>query len=116
MSRVALAVAALLACSGVHAQSAGEWSSPEQLWRATCRYCHDNAIAQELRGAGLASQAIVTAVRVGPKAMPSFAPSQISNQELEQLAQWLVTQKAPIPQAAERSTRESRHGARERTR
>lgn len=116
MRHVALALAAGLAWGGVHAQSSGTWGSPEQLWQATCRYCHDNGIARELRGAGLDPQAIVTAVRVGPKAMPSFTPSQISDRELEQLAQWVSLQKAPAPQSAERSTRESRHGARERTR
>ncbi len=118
MSRLALLVAfaAVLACPVVRAQSAGEWGSPEQLWRAACRYCHDNVIARELRGAGVSPQAIVTAVRVGPKAMPSFPSSQISDRELEQLAAWVSMQKAPAPQSAERSTRESRHGSRERSR
>lgn len=118
MSRFALAVvmAAALAGPVAQAQSAGEWGSPEQLWRAACRYCHDNGIARELRGAGLSSQAIVTAVRTGPKAMPSFTSSQISDRELEQLAAWVSLQKAPAPQAADRSTRESRHGSRERSR
>ena len=116
MNRLALALAAILACRAVHAQSAGEWGSPEQLWRATCRYCHDNGIAQELRGAGLAQGAIVTAVRVGPKSMPSFTQSQISEQELDQLAEWITVQKAPVTQSADRSARESRHGSRERGR
>lgn len=119
MRRVAVALvfaAWLLVPPGAHAQASGEWGSPEQLWRTTCRYCHDNGVARELRGAGLDSQSIVTAVRVGPKAMPSFTQSQISDHELEQLAEWVTTQKAPPPQAAERSTRESRHGSRERTR
>ena len=116
MSRAVLAFAALLVGSGAFAQSAGEWSSPEQLWRATCSYCHDNGVARELRGAGLASQAIMTAVRVGPKAMPSFTQSQISDRELAQLAEWVTTQKAPVPQSVDRSTREGRHGSRERSR
>jgi cytochrome c553 len=116
MSRLALALAALLACSAVYAQAAGEWGSSEQLWRATCRYCHDNGIAPELRGAGLGPQAIATAVRAGPKAMPSFTSSEISDRDLQQLAAWLSIQKAPVRQSVDRSTRESRHGARERTR
>lgn len=120
MRRAALALAPALALflawTGAHAQSSGEWSGPEQLWRATCRYCHDNGVARELRGAGLAQQAIVSAVRVGPKAMPSFTQSQISDRELEQLAAWVAMQKAPAPPSVERSTRESRHGARERAR
>lgn len=116
MRRIALVLAASLAWGGAQAQSSGEWGSPELLWKATCRYCHDNGVARELRGAGLEPQAIVTAVRTGPKAMPSFTQSQISDRELEQLAAWVIMQKAPAPQSAERSARESRHGARERTR
>lgn len=120
MKRVAwalvLALSAWLAWGGAQAQSSGEWGSPEQLWRATCRYCHDNGVARELRGAGLEAQAIVTAVRTGPKAMPAFTQSQISDRDLEQLAAWVTAQKAPAPPAAERSTRESRHGSRERSR
>lgn len=113
---VAAAVAASLFGAAAHAQSAGEWGSSEQLWRETCRDCHDNGIASELRGAGLTPQAIVTAVRLGPRAMPSFAPSEISDRELEQLAEWVVKQKAPVPPASDRASRESRHGLRERTR
>lgn len=112
----ACALTTLLACPGAHAQSAGEWGSPAQLWRATCSYCHDNGVARELRGAGLSQQAVATAVRVGPKAMPSFTASQISDRELEQLAEWMSTQKAPAPQPIDRSTRESRHGSRDRSR
>ncbi len=120
MNRLALAsafgVAVLLAWSGAEAQSAGGWASSAQLWRATCSYCHDNGIARELRGAGLTPQAVATAVRTGPNAMPSFTASQISDRELEQLAAWMSTQKAPAPQTIDRSTRESRHGSRERAR
>jgi len=112
----AFGLATLLASAGAHAQSAGEWSSPAQLWRATCSYCHDNGVARELRGAGLTPQAVATAVRVGPKAMPSFTTSEISDRELEQLAEWMSMQKAPAPQTIDRSTRESRHGSRERSR
>ena len=120
MIRLALAsvfgLGAVLAFPGAQAQSAGEWGSPAQLWRATCSYCHDNGVARELRGAGLTPQAVATAVRGGPKAMPSFTSSQISDHELQQLAEWMSTQKPPAPQSVDRSTRESRHGSRERSR
>lgn len=109
------AVAAWLACAPARAQSAGEWGNSEQIWRQTCRYCHDGRVARELRGAGLAPQAIVTAVRAGPKAMPSFTPSQISDHELEQLAQWVATQKVPTPPANDRD-RTPRHSTRQRSR
>jgi cytochrome c5 len=114
---LALAFAAAPLPGGTaHAQAAGEWGSSEQLWRETCRYCHDNHLARELRGAGLTPQAIVTAVRAGPRAMPSFLPSQISNGELEQLAQWVSQQKAPTQQTIDQSSRRSRHGSRQRSR
>lgn len=112
---LAVCSVAWLACGAARAQSAGEWGSSEQLWRETCRYCHDNRIARELRGEGLTPQAIVTAVRTGPKAMPSFAPSQISDQELEQLAEWVAAQKAPAPLAKDRG-RVPRHSTRQRSR
>lgn len=110
------ALAGAAASPEARAQSAGEWGSPAQLWRATCHYCHDDGVARELRGAGLSPQAIETAVRLGPKAMPSFTPSQITDPELEQLAEWISTQKAPAQQPADRASRESRHGSRERSR
>ncbi len=112
----AVAIMAWLACASTYAQSAGEWGSSEQIWRETCRYCHDNGVARELRGAGLSPQAIVTAVRTGPRAMPSFTPSEISDQELEQLAEWVAQQKAPSTRSIDRATRASRHGSRERRR
>jgi hypothetical protein len=108
-------VTAGLSSLPARAQSAGEWGSSEQLWQVTCRYCHDNRVAGELRGAGLTPQAIVTAVRTGPKAMPSFTPSQISDHELDQLAQWVALQKAPAPSPALRE-RTPRHSTRQRER
>lgn len=107
--------AAWLACGAARAQSAGEWGSSKQLWHETCGYCHDDRIAGELRGAGLTPQAIVTAVRNGDKAMPAFTPSQISDKELEQLAQWVTSQKAPVPRPNDRS-RVPRHSTRQRSR
>ena len=119
--RLALAPALLLTlelalCSAAHAQSAGEWASGAQLWRDTCRYCHGGKVAPELRGAGLSAQAIASAVRQGPNAMPAFAPSIISDQELEQLAEWIRAQPKPAPPDTDESERMARHGTRQRVR
>jgi cytochrome c5 len=112
MSRALPALLAL-ACTAAQAQSAGEWRNSEQLWRATCAYCHNEHVALELRGTALAAHAITGAVRAGPKAMPSFAGSQISDSELDALADWLIHQKRP---PSEPNDRVPRHGSRDRGR
>ncbi len=113
-SAIVLLPALGLCAAAAHAQSAGEWASSAQLWRATCGYCHDGKLAPELRGAGLSAQAIESAVRRGPKAMPSFAPSVIGAEDLERLAEWIRLQPKPAPPPADESERTPRHGTRER--
>jgi mono/diheme cytochrome c family protein len=111
----------LAACAGTmffshvaYAQSAGEWRNSRQLWSETCRYCHNDRLAPELRGQGLAPRAIATAVRKGINGMPSFAPSVVSDAELAQLAEWLAAQHKPSAGEPEQAGRTPRHGSRER--
>lgn len=111
--RLAGVAVALLAIPPAWGQSAGEWRGPRQLWLETCSYCHAGRVAAELRGAGLPAQAVIGSVRKGPGAMPSFAPSVVSDQELEELARWLASQPKP-PSTAELGARTPRHGSRER--
>ncbi len=111
-----MALSLALYAAAAHAQSAGEWASSAKLWRDTCGYCHDGKLAPELRGAGVSTQAIASAVRRGPNAMPTFAPSEISDQELQQLAEWIQAQPKPVPPQPSESERTVRHGTRQRTR
>ncbi len=115
-SGLVIALALALYAAAAHAQSAGEWASSAKLWRETCGYCHDGKLAPELRGAGVPTQAVVSAVRRGPNAMPTFAPSEISDQELEQLAEWIQAQPKPVASQASESERAVRHGTRQRMR
>jgi len=108
-----LIVLALCPFAPAHAQAAGEWSGSEQLWSRTCSYCHNDGLAADLRGAGVARAAIIGAARLGPGGMPPFAPSVVSDAELGALAQWLAAQKKPV---SDERTRRSRHGARQRQR
>ncbi len=116
--RIALALAglavALLTTAAVRAQSAGEWRSSRQVWREACGYCHNDRVAPELRGTTLAAGVIVSAVRAGPGGMPSFAPSELSDAELEQLAEWIVSQSKPSVTGTDRGARMPRHASRER--
>jgi cytochrome c5 len=109
-----VAAVALLGTPPALGQSAGEWNGPRQLWRETCSYCHNERLAPELRGAGVSAQALISAVRKGPNAMPSFARSVVSDTELEQLARWLAAQQKPPPAQADRGGRTPRHESRER--
>jgi mono/diheme cytochrome c family protein len=115
-ARGLIAALALAACAAAHAQSAGEWASGAQLWRDTCRYCHEGKLAPELRGAGLDAQAVARAVRHGPGAMPSFLPSEISDQDLERLAAWIRVQPKPTPAQTDEPERTPRHETRQRIR
>ncbi|MGH8227212.1 MAG: c-type cytochrome [Steroidobacteraceae bacterium] len=83
------------AASPASAQAAGEWANSAQVYKDTCRYCHDGKLAPILLGAGLSRQAIVAAVRRGPGGMPSFPPAELSDRELEQLARWVRAQPKP---------------------
>ncbi len=86
---------AALAVSPAGAQSAGQWKAPEQIWRASCGYCHGTAQAPEIRGLNLPPAAVRMFVRRGANAMPPFHPSEISDAELDALALWLANAKPP---------------------
>lgn len=70
---------------------------PERIYAISCHFCHDNGIGKALKGAQLKPQRIRLAVRQGYVAMPAFAPSFITDAELEALVQMLS--QAPAPPA-----------------
>ncbi len=62
------------------------------VYRATCSYCHDHeGIAPKIRGRAIPPALTKTLVRVGLGAMPTFRKTEISDEELEALANWLST-------------------------
>ena len=65
--------------------------APEYLYARTCGYCHGHNVAPIIRGRNLPAPVTVAMVRAGQGAMPAFKPTEITNQELEALAQWLAT-------------------------
>jgi mono/diheme cytochrome c family protein len=72
---------------------------PERIYAISCHFCHDNGIGKALKGAQLDPQRIRLAVRQGYVAMPAFAPSFITDAELEALVQMLSQAPAPAPSA-----------------
>ncbi|MFO1265405.1 MAG: cytochrome c [Rubrivivax sp.] len=103
MPTPAAALAAALLTLGLGAQSARADESPrdpERVYAVTCRYCHDNGIGKALRGARLAPERIRLAVRQGYVAMPAFAPSFITDAELEALVSLLHESPPPAAEPA----------------
>ncbi|MXO71959.1 cytochrome c [Altererythrobacter buctensis] len=65
--------------------------APEFLYARTCGYCHGHNVAPIIRGRNLPAPVIAAMVRSGQGAMPAFKPTEITNAELQALAQWLST-------------------------
>ncbi|MCY1672057.1 cytochrome c [Novosphingobium sp. SL115] len=68
--------------------------APEAIYAKTCGYCHGQHVAPIIRGRGLPPEIITQYVRTGPRAMPAFRPTEISDAELKALAKWVSTSKA----------------------
>jgi mono/diheme cytochrome c family protein len=67
---------------------------PEEIYAKTCGYCHGKNVGPVIRGRALPADAIKTIVRKGQNGMPAFRPTEITNSELEKLAQWIAASKA----------------------
>ncbi|MDX9874822.1 MAG: cytochrome c [Spongiibacteraceae bacterium] len=76
------------------AQVAGQWRDSAHIWRAVCGHCHGAGVARPLFGTPLPPQAIIAITRNGLNGMPAFVTAQLSDHELERLAQWLREQPA----------------------
>ncbi len=94
----------LVALAPVAVQSAGQPSrSPEEIYTTRCAYCHEaggwgtRALAKrvpageaELRNrSSLPPAYTIAVVRRGIGAMPQFTPTELTDAELEALANWL---------------------------
>lgn len=91
---ILVAIAALAGVKAAFAQSAGEWADSADIWRATCGYCHDGAlVGPELFERDLSLEVVRDWVRRGNGAMPSFPASEIGEEELQALTEWINRQK-----------------------
>lgn len=68
--------------------------APEVIYARTCAYCHAAGVAPSIRGRGLPVEGVITYVRSGPRGMPAFRPTEITNAELAALAKWISVSKA----------------------
>jgi mono/diheme cytochrome c family protein len=89
----ASAIIAALAGAGGAAAAPGP-RPPEALYARTCGYCHGQHVAPIIRGRGLSPDLIAQYVRMGPRGMVAFRPTEITDAELKALATWLNTSRA----------------------
>lgn len=96
MSRIATFALGLCLMPADSASAGGASTprAPAVIYAKTCGYCHGQHVAPVIRGRNLPPEVIAQYVRSGPRAMPAFRPTEISDAELKALTQWVSTSKA----------------------
>jgi len=70
---------------------------PAAIWASACTYCHDHGVAAPVFGRNLRPTAIAAIVRNGLGSMPAFHPSEINDEDLKRLADWVARHPASVP-------------------
>lgn len=65
------------------------WKDGAEVYAKICALCHDTAVGPTIRGRGLDPTYIQLIVRHGNRAMPAFRASEIDDQSLEKLAEYV---------------------------
>jgi mono/diheme cytochrome c family protein len=80
------------------AQKLGEYPAPrapEVVYAKTCGYCHGRNVGPIILGRNLPADYVKTMARNGRNAMPAFRPTEVTNGELNGLANWISTSSTP---------------------
>ena len=77
----------------VHSAEAGR--APQLIWNTTCKSCHETGAAPAILGMHLPADRIKAVVRNGGLEMLPFSDDQVSDDELEALADWVSAHDAP---------------------
>lgn len=82
-------LALALAAGGAQADSSGKWTSGKEVYDKVCGYCHElkTSIGPDIRGKN--ANDIRERVRKGHRAMPAFRQSEIDDQALALLIDYL---------------------------
>jgi mono/diheme cytochrome c family protein len=67
---------------------------PETVYASTCGYCHGHNVRPIILGKNIPAETVTAFVRGGQGAMPAFRQTEISDQELKALAEWIEASKA----------------------
>lgn len=79
---------------GMIAGAASPARPSEKIYASTCGHCHGHNVGPVIRGRQLPPALVLALVRRGQGAMPAFRQTEISDQELKALAQWIQASKA----------------------
>ena len=65
------------------------WKDGAEVYAKVCGYCHESNVGPVIRGRDLPVAYIRTIVRNGHRAMPAFRPSEIDDESLAKLAEYI---------------------------
>jgi mono/diheme cytochrome c family protein len=65
------------------------WKDGAEVYAKVCAFCHETKIGPVIRGRGLDPLYISYTVRHGNRAMPAFRSSEIDDQSLEKVAEYI---------------------------
>jgi mono/diheme cytochrome c family protein len=86
---VGLPAAAASAAPQQPAEQGFAWKDGAEVYTKVCALCHDTNVGPVLRGRDLDPLYIKLMVRNGSRAMPAFRASEIDDQLLEKLAEYV---------------------------
>lgn len=88
---VAIGIAARVAAAAPEEvpQSGFAWKDGAEVYKKVCALCHDTAVGPAILGRGHDPTYIQLIVRHGNRAMPAFRASEIDDQSLEKLAEYV---------------------------
>ena len=72
-------------------QSNFRWKDGAEVYAKVCSYCHDQQIGPVIRGRSLPPEYISAVVRNGNRAMPAFRASEIDDESLKKVAEYIST-------------------------
>lgn len=78
----------------VIANAAGQWQDGSQVYAKVCSYCHDTSIGPAIKGSDKPVEYIRYVIRNGFRAMPAFRGSEIDDEELQSLADYIKSSAA----------------------
>jgi mono/diheme cytochrome c family protein len=67
------------------------WKDGPEVYAKVCSYCHDQQIGPVIRGRLLPPEYISAVVRNGNRAMPAFRASEIDDESLKKVAEYIST-------------------------
>lgn len=95
-----MVILALAVAGGIAASTAGaaseqtaepgfRWKDGAEVYRKICAFCHETKVGPVIRGRSLDPTYITFIVRQGNRAMPAFRASEIDDESLEKLAEYV---------------------------